>query len=130
MAWFGRNVRSLVLLRCKISIQVMTAMGQTLPSRDFCGTAALPLKSDIGWRGWHVRKVPIPDSCSAASTCAVALFDHLIGSRKQRRGGLETERLGRNQVNYEIEFGRLLDRDVAWFRPPQDFVDIASGTTE
>ena len=76
------------------------------------------------------RDVPIPDSCSAASTCAVALFDHLIGSRKQRRGGLETERLGRNQVNYEIEFGRLLDRDVAWLRPPQDFVDIASGTTE
>jgi hypothetical protein len=34
-------------------------MGQTLPSRDFCGTAALPLKPDIGWHGWHVRKVPI-----------------------------------------------------------------------
>jgi hypothetical protein len=26
---------------------------------DFCGTAALPLKPDIGWRGWYVRKVPI-----------------------------------------------------------------------
>jgi hypothetical protein len=37
----------------------MAEMGQTLPSRDFCGTAALPLKPDIGWRGWHVRKVPI-----------------------------------------------------------------------
>src|SRR6266446_2638801 len=33
----------------------MTAWGQTLPSRDFCGTAALPLKPDIGWHGWHVR---------------------------------------------------------------------------
>jgi len=32
------------------------SIGQTLPSRDFCGTAALPLKPDIGWRGWHVRK--------------------------------------------------------------------------
>src|SRR5260221_4499477 len=30
-------------------------LGQTLPSRDFCGTAALPLKPDIGWHGWHVR---------------------------------------------------------------------------
>jgi hypothetical protein len=29
----------------------MTAQGQTLPSRDFCGTAALPLKPDIGWVG-------------------------------------------------------------------------------
>jgi len=25
---------------------------------EICGTAALPLKPDIGWRGWHVRKVP------------------------------------------------------------------------
>src|SRR6476620_11829117 len=36
-------------------------LGQTLPSRDFCGTAALPLKPDIGWRGWHDRKVPGAD---------------------------------------------------------------------
>jgi hypothetical protein len=34
-------------------------MGQTLPSRDFCGTAALPLKPDIIWRGWHGRKSAI-----------------------------------------------------------------------
>jgi hypothetical protein len=33
-------------------------LGQTLLSRDLCGTAALPLKPDIGWRGWHGRKVP------------------------------------------------------------------------
>jgi putative tryptophan/tyrosine transport system substrate-binding protein len=37
-----------------------------LPFRDFCSTAALPLKPDIGWRGWHVRKVPATDICSAA----------------------------------------------------------------
>src|SRR6266568_9091766 len=55
------------LLRCGISVRAMSHMGQTLPSRDFCGTAALPLKPDIGWRGWHVRKVPEPDSCTAAS---------------------------------------------------------------
>jgi hypothetical protein len=51
----------------------MTGSGQTLPSRDFYGTAALPLKPDIGWRGWHVRKVPIGD-------IGVRLFDHLIGA--------------------------------------------------
>jgi hypothetical protein len=44
------------------------SIGQTLPSRDFCGTAALPLKPDIGWRGRHVRKVPIADSCGAAKS--------------------------------------------------------------
>jgi len=34
------------------------AMGQTLPSQDFCGTAALPLKPEIARRGWQGRKVP------------------------------------------------------------------------
>jgi hypothetical protein len=43
----------------------LTAQGQTLPSRDFCGTAALPLKPDVGWRGWHVRKVPSAPKASS-----------------------------------------------------------------
>jgi hypothetical protein len=39
----------------------MAEMGQTLPSRDFCGTAALPLKPDIARRGWDGRRVPCAD---------------------------------------------------------------------
>jgi hypothetical protein len=50
-----------MLLRCESLAPPMSQMGRTLPSRDFCGTAALPLKPDIGWRGWHVRKVPQAD---------------------------------------------------------------------
>jgi hypothetical protein len=38
-------------LRCESLEPPMSQLGQTLPSRDFCGTAALPLKPDIGWRG-------------------------------------------------------------------------------
>ena len=37
---------------------LMTGLGQPLPSQDFCGTAAFPLKPDIARRGWHGRKVP------------------------------------------------------------------------
>jgi hypothetical protein len=44
----------------------MSQMGQTLPSRDFCSTAALLLKPDIARRDWDGRKVPKTDSCSAA----------------------------------------------------------------
>ena len=47
-----------MLLRCESLEPPMSQMGQLLPSQDFCGTAALPLKSDIGWHGWQVRKVP------------------------------------------------------------------------
>jgi hypothetical protein len=46
---------------------LMSQMGQTLPSRDFCGTAALPLKPDIARRGWHGRKVPTCDMKEAAN---------------------------------------------------------------
>src|SRR4029077_11672701 len=49
----------------RLAVGEMTGSGQTLPSRDFCGTAALPLKPDIAWHGWHGRKVPQPDSCTA-----------------------------------------------------------------
>jgi hypothetical protein len=37
----------------------MSGIASTLPSQDFCGTAALPLKPDIARRGWHGRRVPI-----------------------------------------------------------------------
>jgi hypothetical protein len=36
----------------------MSLEGQTLPSRDLCSTAALPLKPDIARRGWDGRRVP------------------------------------------------------------------------
>ena len=61
---------------------------------------------------------------------AGASFNHLIGSGKQRRRDVEAEGLGRNQVDDEIEFGRLFDRDFAGLRPTQNLVDIACGTTE
>jgi integrase len=49
------------LLHCEIPIRRMADVGQTLPSRDFCGTAALPLKPDIIWRSWDGRRVPQAD---------------------------------------------------------------------
>jgi hypothetical protein len=49
-----------MLLRCESLEPPMSQLGQPLPSQDFCGTAALPLKPDIARRGWHGRKVPKP----------------------------------------------------------------------
>jgi hypothetical protein len=41
---------------------------------------------------------------------AAASFDHLVGAGEQRRRHVEAERLRRDQIQDEIEFGRLLDR--------------------
>src|SRR5262245_15601163 len=42
----------------------------------------------------------------------------------------QPERLGRGQIDDEIEFGRLLDRDVARLRATQNFIDITSSAPE
>jgi hypothetical protein len=55
----------------------MTAPGQPLPSQDFCGTAALPLKPDIARRGWHGRKVPIGDIRAAVGWVPASEFVEL-----------------------------------------------------
>ena len=47
-------------------------------------------------------------------------LDHLVGAQQERFGNREAERLGGGQIDDEIEFGRLLDRNVARLRPAQN----------
>ena len=47
-------------------------------------------------------------------------FDHLVGAREQRRRNLEAECLRHDQVNDEVELGRLLDLKIGGLRPPQN----------
>ena len=54
-----------------------------------------------------VRFVPIADIGT--------LFDHLVGARLHCRRHVEAERLGRLQIDVELDFGGLLDRQVGGF---------------
>ena len=56
-----------------------------------------------------------------------SLFDHLVGAQQERFGDSQAERLGGGEVDDEIEFSRLLDREVARLRPAQDLVDHVGG---
>ena len=58
--------------------------------------------TDSGRTSPEVRE--IGDICSAANC---TLFDHLIGTREQRGRYFEAERLGGDQVDDELELGRL-----------------------
>src|SRR5262249_9362722 len=53
-------------------------------------------------------------------------FDHLVGAGEQCRRDGEAERLSGEQIDDEIEFGRLLDWDVGRLGPTQNLVDITS----
>src|SRR6059058_2971166 len=51
------------------------------------------------------------EQCDGASS-ATRSFDHLVGAGEQRWRNFEAERPGRLQVDDELEFGGLQDREV------------------
>ena len=55
------------------------------------------------------------------------LLDHLVGAGEQRRRHFQANRLRHDQVNDEVELGRLLDRKIGGLRPPQNLVDQVAG---
>jgi hypothetical protein len=50
--------------------------------------------------------------CSKAS-----LFDHLVGDREQLVRNFQVERRRRAEIDHQLEFGRLLDRQITRFSP-------------
>src|SRR5712691_4696792 len=59
-----------------------------------------------------------------------ASFDHLVGKREQRRRQFETKRPGGSQVDHELVFGRLLERQLAGLLAAENAVDVAGGAAE
>src|SRR5258708_3399080 len=49
------------------------------------------------------------------------LFNHLVGAGAQARRYIDAEGLGGNQIDHEIELGRLLDLQVGGLGAAQDF---------
>src|SRR5262249_58785564 len=54
-------------------------------------------------------------------------FDYLVGAAEQGWRHVEAEGLGRDQVDDQLEFGRLLDRKVCRLRAAQNLVDKVGG---
>jgi hypothetical protein len=46
-------------------------------------------------------------------------LDHLVGAGEQRRRHFQANRLRHDEVNDEVELGRLLDRKIGGLRPPK-----------
>src|SRR5262245_56985714 len=86
---------------------------------------------------------PIADKRTLASACllransvvtlrskTVPLFDHLIGAGQECLWDHKAERLGRVEIDDEIELGWLLDRNFGGFYPAQNLVHQPGGASE
>src|SRR5256885_15940039 len=62
--------------------------------------------------------------------CLAHSLDHLVGAQQERLRDRQAERLRGGQADDEIEFRRLLDREVTGLRSAQNLVDIVGGTPE
>src|SRR5262249_32340586 len=70
----------------------------------------------------------LSEMCDDAPS-GVVLLNYLIRPQQQRRRDGETERFGGLEVDDELEFRRLLYRQIAWFGAFEDLVDIGRYTT-
>ena len=52
------------------------------------------------------------------------LVNHLVSEQLDRVGNLDAERPGCLQINDELEFGRLQDRQVGWLGPLKDMTGV------
>src|SRR5262249_5582484 len=68
-------------------------------------------------------------SLEAAALVEHWLLDDLVGSDKQRLRDRKPKCLRRLEVDYQLELGRLFDREVSGFHPVEDSLDVKRRTS-
>jgi hypothetical protein len=56
-----------------------------------------------------------------------ALLDDLVGAQQERLWHRQPDRLGGREIDDQLEFSRLLDRDIGGLGPMQNLVDELRG---
>src|SRR5216684_213219 len=103
----------------------MSLLYQTRRFRHVRATSALPPIATINRTCRQVGSVPCADSCTAANT--TSLFNHLVSAGEQRGRDSEAECFGSLEIDDQLEFGRLLDRQIGRFCASEDLVHVTRG---
>src|SRR5262245_55022284 len=68
--------------------------------------------------------------CATSDVKSAGSFDYLVSDGKHFVGNLNPKCFGGFEIDDEIEFGRLLDRQIAGLSTLQNFVHICRGTAK
>ena len=85
--------------------------------REAAGSAAAPAARCRNCRRGSFIAIPL---------CPAGSFDHLVGAGKQRRRDVEAERLGGVEVDEQLDFRGLLDRQVRRLLALEDLSGVNS----
>src|SRR5262245_41880719 len=83
--------------------------------------SALSPKADIRQREWNVRYGPEADIAT--------LFNHLVCAQQERGRDREADFFRGFEIEDELEFRGLLDRQIGWLSATRDPVDIHGSLT-
>src|SRR5262249_22314311 len=105
--------------------------GGSQPSSLPAHTASRESARTLLWH--HTHQAPSPRGgtslgCSRQLLANDVSFDHLVGAGEHGCRDFDAERLGRLQVDYQLELRRLFYRELAGFSPLQYLIDVNSRT--